>query len=57
MDNHVDDCPWVFGENHFLSEYERYAALMLAGIRRLGRAAVIRTFADADCRALLDLPA
>ncbi len=49
--------PRVFSTEHFASEYERYAALSLTRIPRVGRAAVAQLLADWERRTLLVLPA
>ncbi len=46
---------FVFDAEHFVSEYERYAALVLSRIAHVGRAATAQLFADYDRRELLAL--
>ena len=45
-----------FPAEHFASEYERYAALVLARVPRIGVSALAHVFADWDRRDLLALP-
>ena len=45
-----------FPAEHFASEYERYAALVLARVPRIGVPALAHVFADCDRRDLLGLP-
>ena len=46
---------FVFAAEHFVSEYERYAALVLSRVADVGRAAVAQLFADWSRRELLAL--
>lgn len=48
--------PFEFPAEHFASEYERYAALVLARVPRTGVSALLNLFTDADRRDLLALP-
>jgi transitional endoplasmic reticulum ATPase len=54
MTLHEDD--FVFDSEHFVSEYERYAALVLSRVSHVSRAATAQLFADWDRRELLALP-
>jgi transitional endoplasmic reticulum ATPase len=57
MDSYVEEYPRIFDETHFLTEYDRYTALLMARTPRLGRAATERAFANRDLHGLLALPA
>jgi hypothetical protein len=48
--------PRAFSAEHFASVYERYAALLLARVPRIGKAAVAHLFCDGERRDFLALP-
>lgn len=56
MGNSPPEDRFVFDAEHFVSEYERYAALILSRVAHVGRTATAQLFSDWDRRELLALP-